>query len=485
MLIPALAGCNQMTDDELPTETPTSEPENDKTEEVFDTEDHFVSFVAYNKETAMAKKLSQNGSLACRFTVPEGYLSQINASMAQAGDVQFTLYKWNKNYATTIAGEPIKQVTYLKENLSMYGTNSINLEIKLEENEAPAGHYLYVISMVKDSENHPLILTGKPWSVNKLPSEYAEEYSKYNLYYISDGEKTTAEVAQSSFVFSKKVPHTDVAEEKIPEAKDPEGTAKVILIGGQSNAEGATLVSCLQNNVSPEKFEEYTRGYSNVKIMYENASGLNVSDGFVDAKAGQGVAPQYYGPELGLAEFLAKNFPDEKFYIIKYTKGGSVLDTEWYNAKTGTVHELLQALTNLVWEGLEAIEAEGLTPKIVGFVWNQGESDAIYLPRSARYYANLEGLVNYVRTTFSNYASAKGIGFIDAGIADTIWNAYMSINMQKQAFAATSPINFYIDISKYPEINAFYENNDIAHYDSLGMIKLGQLYGEQISKLLG
>lgn len=497
MLLPALVGCNQnsgsdstpTTDNsaEAPTtEAPTTEDptEDVTTEEPYDIESKFVSFIAFGKEGMSWRKMSATTVLSGKFTVPEGYLEQINALMGEFGDVDFRLYKWNKDYQTTLKGEPIKEKTYLRDENPMYiAAGMCSIELNFEPDEVGSGTYLYTISSVEGTENFATIFTGGAWS-KKLPAAYSH-YSDYELASYINGDKTSSDVAQSNFVFATKVPKKENVKQPVPTDKDAEGTAKVILLAGQSNAEGVSVVNILKDKVGPEKFQEYTDGYSNVKIMYQNIGGnVNHSYDFVDVKAGQGTDAQYFGPELGIAEYLAKNFPEEKFYIIKYAKGGSILDTEWYNAKNDTVLPLLSGLTAAVEDGLAKIEAEGLTPKIVGFVWNQGESDAIIPGQSERYYANLEGMVNYIRTTFADYASARGIGFIDAAIMGNLWNAYRNINLHKYAFYLTSPINFYIDTHKYEEITTILENNDKAHYDCLGMIKLGNLYGEEIAKMI-
>ena len=485
MLLSSLVGCNKDAFEQTTTEVPTGTPESDVTEEIFDTKDNFVSFISYNRETKGHKTLKNNSSFACKFTVTEGYLSQFNAMMdRQIGDAMITLYKWNDNYEKTIASNPIKQVAFLKEDLFMYESMlSCNMEIKFEENEVPEGTYLYVISMVPNSSNPPTILTGRPWTINPIPEEYAEEYSKYDMTYFRDGKETTAEAAQTSFILKTQAPHVDVIEEPIPAEKDPDSTAKVIILAGQSNAVGRSRCDFLETKVSPGKFAEYTNGYSNVQIMYDCNNG-NESDEFINVALGQGASSDLFGPEIGLAEYLSENFPDEKFYIIKYAKGGSDLETQWYNAKKESIGTLLTGMTEFVQTGLLTLQEQGLDPKIIGFLWNQGESDATHIPQAARYYANLEGLVDYVRTTFADYASVKGISFFDAAISNTVWPAYMTVNMQKKEFCATSPINFYIDIFEYPEILHLEENFDVAHYDSIGMLKLGQLYGEQIAKIL-
>ena len=446
----------------------------------YDYESKFVSFVSYKNETMSAKQLTAKTTLAGKFNVTSGYLEQVNVFMGTIGDVTFTLYKWNKDYDTTIAGEPLKQKTYLKSEYAKFESVAmLNLELNFEEGEVGKGSYLYVLSTPEGSTSYATIYLGVPWTAKNMDNEY----KTYAMSSFVNGNKVTTEVAQSSYVFSAQVEKVEKVETPIPTEKDPDGTVKVILIGGQSNAVGVSQNSELRKKVSTEKYQEYLNGYSNVKIMYDNCSG-NANSTFVNTKLGQAVNAAAFGPELGLAEYLATNFPEEQFYIIKYAMGGSVLETQWYNAATGAVGELLTGFTSFVNRGLAELEAQGLTPKIIGFVWNQGESDAIWLPQSSRYYANQEGLVNYVRTTFAAYASVKGIGFFDAGIVGNIWNAYKNVNMQKYEFSLTSPINFYIETTDYEIINTLEENNDVAHYDSLGMIKLGQLYGEEIAKLL-
>lgn len=467
-------------------ETETTAPETETTTEEettvieYDYESKFVSFVSYKNETSGAKQLTSKTTLAGKFNVTSGYLEQINVFMGTIGDVTFSLYRWNKDYDTTIAGEPLKQKTYLKSEYAKFETvDMLNLELEFEEGEVGKGSYLYVLSTPEGSTSYATIYMGVPWSAKTL----SDEYKTYAMSSFVNGKKNTNEVPQSSYVFSAQVEKTEDVEMPVPTEKDPDGTVKVILIGGQSNAVGVSQNSELRKKISAEKYQEYLNGYSNVQIMYDNCSG-NANSTFVNTKLGQAVNSAAFGPELGLAEYLATNFPEEQFYIIKYAMGGSILETQWYNAATGKVGELLTGFTAFVNKGLAEIESKGLTPKIIGFVWNQGESDAIWLPQSSRYYANQEGLVNYVRETFANYASVKGIGFFDAGIVGNIWNAYKNVNMQKYEFSLTSPINFYIETTDYEIINTLEENNDVAHYDSLGMIKLGQLYGEEIAKIL-
>ena len=55
--------------------------------------------------------------------------------------------------------------------------------------------------------------------------------------------------------------------------------ARVILLGGQSNASGCSRDEYLKKNVSREKYSEYENGYDNVYINYITSQ--NESKGFV------------------------------------------------------------------------------------------------------------------------------------------------------------------------------------------------------------
>ena len=494
MLLPALVGCNA-NKEEPTTESPTtSAPSAESTTEEITTEaentvtvtyeSQFVSFIAYNKESVGMYEMTGNTTCGGKFTVPEGYLEQINIRMGTIGDIDIKLYKWNTDYDTTIASEPIAQKQVRKAELDpWYATaNSCNVELKFNKDEIGAGEYLYVVSAPKNCENRAGVFFGTGWS-NKLPEKYSY-YAEYNIVSYHNGKKTVSGAVQASYVYAKPVEKTGTVEQPFTPQKDPAGTAKVIILAGQSNAVGRSMCDLLKEKVTAEKFAEYTNGYSNVQIMYNNVNGGPMSDTFINTQLGLGGSPEQFGPELGLAEYLSENYPDEKFYIIKFAMSGSTLDTQWYNAEKNEVGMLLGGLTEFVSLGLKNLEDQGLTPKIVGMVWNQGESDAMLIPTSSRYYENLEGLVKYVRTTFSDYASVNGIAFIDATIRESIWTAYRYINIQKFAYAATSPINFCIDVWDYDEINTLYENNDLAHYDSMGTLKLGHLYGAELAKLL-
>ena len=117
--------------------------------------------------------------------------------------------------------------------------------------------------------------------------------------------------------------------------------ATVIILAGQSNASGCSLDEYLKKNVTEEKYAEYQSGYDNVYINY--LSGMKRSNEFVKCKTLQGEIDGGFGPELGLAEKLSEKYPDETFFIIKCSWGGTNLYEQWLSpsssGKTGKYYK--------------------------------------------------------------------------------------------------------------------------------------------------
>ena len=264
-------------------------------------------------------------------------------------------------------------------------------------------------------------------------------------------------------------------------------TARVILIGGQSNAAGTTRDDYLKLTSTPEKYAEYEEGYDNVYINYF-ASGTNESRGFVKCrnKQGEKFEPGFFGPELGMAEKLNELYPDETVFIIKWAWGGTNLFDQWRSPSGGTgAGPLYQSFIAFVKNSVEYLELKNYDVKIEAMCWMQGESDSIEEDKALEYGKNLANLINDVRLDLAEYASDDGIAFIDAYIADSFfWTHYRTVNAAKQAVADSSPINVAIDtiahgltITEEP-----HENPDIAHYDSQSEIKLGHLFAAEVVK---
>ena len=122
-------------------------------------------------------------------------------------------------------------------------------------------------------------------------------------------------------------------------------------------------------------------------------------------------------------------------------------------------------------DGLADLRAQDLDPEIVAFCWMQGESDACTAGPAKRYEQNQKVFLKALREKYGNFF------FIDAGIS-TVWKFYACVNNAKR--------NADCDLDRCVFINTNYQglktsSFDIAHYDAPSMIKLGNLFGEQIA----
>ena len=270
---------------------------------------------------------------------------------------------------------------------------------------------------------------------------------------------------------------------------DGEGkSAKVILLGGQSNASGCSHTEYLEKNVSEEKFAEYEAGYDNVYINYFS-SGQNQSVGFVKCATNQGEAGGCFGPELGMAERLNQLYPDETFFIIKWAWGGTDLHTKWLSpsskGKTGDLYKHFVAYVNA---SLEYLEKKNYDIKIEGMCWMQGESDSFSVEDGNLYAERLTNLIKDLRKEFSDYADSDGIAFIDATIADNpiFWVYCDLVNASKESVAKSSTMHALIDTNAEGLIctEEPQPTPDIPHYDSMSEIKLGHLFIDSLSQFM-
>ena len=273
------------------------------------------------------------------------------------------------------------------------------------------------------------------------------------------------------------------------------GKAHVILMGGQSNASGWSLRDYLAARIPAEQIAVYDNGFENVLIEYNCDS--NVSDAFVPVKMGQGlndgIGTVRFGPEIGIAEYLTHNYPDEVFYIIKSSRSSSGLADvngvfpNWLDG--GTVLDDFKSAVNTA---LERMKAAGLDPEIFAMVWMQGETDAATLD-AAKNYANREAeLLGRIYESFGSYMAPGGMAFLDAAIYEAPQFVHASdLNRSKYEFAQASKNHYFVDIRDHG-LDTIHEATclntpeaiDTNHFDSDDMLTLGRLFGETLGQVL-
>lgn len=266
--------------------------------------------------------------------------------------------------------------------------------------------------------------------------------------------------------------------------KEYSNEVQVVLLLGQSNAEGHTNSSYLVKTVGEEKAAEYAKGYDNVNISYACTVSANTSDGkFIPVKLGQGTATSKFGPEVGIAEKISALDLAKRVYVIKYAYGGTTLTTQWRSPSSKNTGGLYTGAVQYVNEQLKKLEEQDLYPVVKAICWMQGESDSD--GTSYNSYEELErNFVKDIRKEFAFYKPTDSeIGFVDAGISDCVaWTHYQVVNDAKKSLAQSDEAHVYLDtIAANLRYNAEpLGAPDIYHYDSSSMIELGHMFADAL-----
>ena len=257
---------------------------------------------------------------------------------------------------------------------------------------------------------------------------------------------------------------------------------KVILLLGQSNASGSSLVSYLEEKSTAEDFARYSAGYPSVLINYCIDDHNACSEGeYVKVDLTCGAANGFFGPEVGMADALSAAYPDETVLILKYTMSGYSLHYHWLSlGERGSIYNAFHAF---VTANMEHLAELGYDARIGAICWMQGESDTT-VAKAERYFDNQKAFVSYLREDLADYAEDGGIYFIDAGISNGPYcePAYPEVNEAKRQLSTLSELNIYFStidagftVSNEPE-----GDPDWGHYDALCEIELGRMFAERV-----
>ncbi len=192
----------------------------------------------------------------------------------------------------------------------------------------------------------------------------------------------------------------------------------VYLIAGQSNAQGITRVDKISSS-DPHYDARFESGFDDVLYYgYAMSVGTAIESEtaqFISAVEGLGsttASVPCFGPELGMAKYLADNTPaGTKVAIIKYACGGTALydvaSANWNSRSANGIlyRNLLQTIEN----GLNGLEQQGYEPDLKGIFWMQGESDCKVNYADA-YETNLTNFINDLRDKLDDMRPNKGYG---------------------------------------------------------------------------
>lgn len=275
-------------------------------------------------------------------------------------------------------------------------------------------------------------------------------------------------------------------------------TYRLYYLGGQSNMDGYGYVK----DLPPEMRDPMQK----VMIFHGNPAEDNAeeADGrglWQTLRPGHGTGfhsdgernhySKRFGLELSLAQQLQAEYPDDAIAFIKYSKGGSSIDSLagdrfgcWepdFRGQTGINqwdHFLATMRSALAVTDIDGDdEADQLIP--CGILWMQGESDATVSESVANQYeSHLKRLMDLMRASMLQDELPVIIGKIsDSGkheTRDKVWE-YGEIVMEAQeAYVRKDP---FAAIVRSTENYAY---SDSWHYDSLAYIELGQEFAKAL-----
>lgn len=216
----------------------------------------------------------------------------------------------------------------------------------------------------------------------------------------------------------------------------------------------------------------------------------------------------FFGPELSFANDLHKQSPDTKFYLLKFAHGGTSLACDWQpippstafssygrekceryrtilNQRTLTQQTYKRFVTALNW-GLSGLKERGITPKLGGVLWFQGETDTA--PQtdlrfmSESYGENLQHFVQSVRQILKIETLPFVLGKIKCGHSKAEWDPGVSPletvrHSQQQLASRVGGVYTFdsMDLTMLP---------DNCHYDAPSMLTIGSRFAQILSTRL-
>jgi hypothetical protein len=275
---------------------------------------------------------------------------------------------------------------------------------------------------------------------------------------------------------------------------------KLYYLGGQSNMDGLGSIQDLPSELS--------KPLTGIYIFHGNPSADNTAvDGrgiwelltpghgsgfFSDGKINK--LSERFGVELSFARRMHELQPTESIAIIKYSRGGTSIDTAaageygcWdpdfrYGNGINQYDHFLATIKNAL--SVEDIDGDGEKDTLIpaGILWMQGESDADFGEEIAqKYQANLKRMMDLIRAAFRTDDLPVVIGLIsDSGQVPEgkVW-PHGEIVRQAQFNYVKMDGNAALITS-----TDSYGYSDPWHYDSNGYLDLGRQFADALFKLI-
>lgn len=244
-----------------------------------------------------------------------------------------------------------------------------------------------------------------------------------------------------------------------PTGETGETVLQVYLLAGQSNMDGYGWIPGLPpaERVADPRVPLYWSGWGEFRDLQPASYGGAV----------------YVGPEVGFGRTLAD--AGRSVALVKHAVGGTDLAAYWYPGATpgdASAGPGFSVLVDSVQAASQELDAAGRPWEWAGFVWMQGESDALDLTLARAYQANLEGLVSAVREVTATPDLLVAVGLISR---ESIWTYADLVRAAQQAVADADPRVVVVETDDLPR-----NELDLPHYDSVSNRVLGRRFGRAV-----
>jgi hypothetical protein len=222
-------------------------------------------------------------------------------------------------------------------------------------------------------------------------------------------------------------------------------TGDIFVVAGQSNATGhyTTLVGVPTYVVADPGVQLWD--YDNSEFV-EYQAGVN---SIQPASGNNAPTPDCWGPEAVFSYRLRQANPSKTVYLVKYAIGSTQLYDDgsgitWNAGVTGTTRSLFERTENAI-TAAKAITALGLTPKVRGIIFMQGEQDALAGsqggPEDAAYPTNLTALLTAMRSRWGDADTRIVLGRINPAWGGVGTQTRLAEEVQMDADALGAWIN--------------------------------------------
>jgi hypothetical protein len=350
--------------------------------------------------------------------------------------------------------------------LRFRSSNNTTLDFTVAK-DSDLHHYALVadgtgnLTLYVDGQSTQTLSGNTSFAVNSIGKAYPTNSLHYNFHGTLDEVRlmpASLSATQVADLYADEKPETQIADVT---------RVRVILLGGQSNADGRAVVADL-----PLAFQA---PQSDVDFYYRTELTTGT---LTTLRPGLSETSQF-GPEILLGSRLAAihaHEPGTRVAIIKYANGGTNLHTQWKaggnETTTGDGPEYV-TFQQTVTAGRAAINAKypNATLELDSMVWMQGESDATAATAGA-YQANLTAFIADVRATYG-----ASLPFMIGRLSNLQTNldatARNTVRAAQDAIATADPYTGIIST------DGFGMKTDNLHFDAAGQQAMGSAFAEE------